>query len=52
MGLLNIEDETGDVCSELIFYVNGKKVSEGVWLSDNENIFLLIIPNAWRIMGK
>ncbi|CAH0581385.1 unnamed protein product [Chrysodeixis includens] len=28
MGLLNIEDETGDVCCELVFYVNGKKVVE------------------------
>lgn len=26
MGLLNLEDESGDICTELVFYVNGKKV--------------------------
>ncbi|KAJ0175481.1 hypothetical protein K1T71_008640 [Dendrolimus kikuchii] len=28
MGILNLDEEIGDVCTELVFYVNGKKVVE------------------------
>ncbi|CAH0702363.1 unnamed protein product [Spodoptera exigua] len=28
MGLLNLEEENGDICTELVFFVNGKKVVE------------------------
>ncbi|CAH0714490.1 unnamed protein product, partial [Brenthis ino] len=49
MGLLNADDEVSDVCTELIFYVNGKKVIESN--PDPEWTLLWYLRKKLRLTG-
>lgn len=44
MGLLNVDEETSDTSTELVFFVNGKKVSDVLYHTKRQNL-------NWTVCG-